>query len=37
MKNVLKSLVLTMLVSVSIVSCSKSDDGPSTSGNIVGK
>ncbi|MFT7352336.1 MAG: hypothetical protein ACI9XR_002114 [Flavobacterium sp.] len=37
MKNLLKSLALTMLVTVSLVSCSKSDDGPSTSGELVGK
>jgi hypothetical protein len=37
MKNLLKSLALTLLVTVSLVSCSKDDDGVSTSGELLGK
>jgi hypothetical protein len=37
MKNTLKFASIFLLVALSLISCSKDDDGPSTSGNIVGK
>jgi hypothetical protein len=37
MKNTLKFASVFLLVTLSLISCSKDDDGPSTSGNIVGK
>lgn len=37
MKKNLKFAAYFLLVTLSLVSCSKNDDGPSTSGNLVGK